>query len=60
MKVQESRKNDLTDLAEVVIECHSPRRGATDLLAILRRKGIALHKGSFPEKFDALISSRRH
>jgi len=58
MKVQESRKIDLTDLAEVVIESNSPRRGATDLLEILRRKEISLHKAYFAEKFDALISCR--
>ena len=58
MKIQESRKLDLTDLAEVVVGSNSPRQGSTDLLGILRRKGIALHKAYFKEKFDALISCR--
>lgn len=55
MKLQMSRRHELSELAETVVGLHSPQPGAVDLDAILRANGIRLHPNRFPEDFDAVI-----
>lgn len=58
MKLQESRKSELVDLAEVVIEMNSPRPGPVDLVGIAKAAGIKLHYGDYDENFDGLIAHK--
>jgi len=55
MKLQASRKLEIEELAEQEVDINSSGTGATDLENILKENGIKLHKGEFPEKFDAVL-----
>lgn len=55
MKLQMSRRQELSELAESVVELHSPRPGPVDLVNILLENGIRLHPDHFLEDFDAVI-----
>lgn len=55
MKLQMSRRLELSELAEVVVSCHSPGPGAVDLAKILQENAIKLHSASYPEDFDAVL-----
>jgi len=55
MKLQMSRRQELSELAETVVGLHSPQPGAVNLDSILRENGIRLHPNRFPEDFDAII-----
>ena len=56
MKLQNSRRIELAEYAESIVETYSPRQGPVDLAEILKAKNIRLHSGSYEETFDALIS----
>lgn len=58
MKLQESRKTELAELAEAVVEMNSPRRGPVDLVGIANAAGIKLHYGEYDENFDGLIAHK--
>lgn len=55
MKLQLSRRQELSELAEAVVELHSPLPGPVDLDNILLENGIRLHPNHFAEEFDAVI-----
>lgn len=55
MKLQLSRRQQLAELAEAVVEMHSPQDGPVDLDKILQENGIKLHTDSFNENFDAVL-----
>lgn len=55
MKLQLSRRQELAQLAETVVELHSPQDGPVDLDSILEENGIKLHTGHFAENFDAVL-----
>lgn len=55
MKLQASRRQELSELAESVVDLHSPLPGAVDLTNILQENGLRLHADHFPEDFDAVI-----
>lgn len=53
-KLQRSREQHLVELAEAVVECHSPQT-PTDLVRILRENEIGFNYGHYRESFDGLI-----
>jgi Zn-dependent peptidase ImmA (M78 family) len=55
MKLQSSRRLELAELAETVVETHSPQCGSVDLDKILKENGIKLHTNNFVENFDAVL-----
>lgn len=55
MKLQLSRRLELAELAEAVVEMHSPQGGAVSLDKILKENGIKLHTGEYAENFDAVL-----
>lgn len=55
MKLQLSRRQQLSELAEAVVEIHSPQNGPVDLDKILNENGIKLHTDHFDENFDAVL-----
>lgn len=55
MKLQMSRRLELAELAQSVIDCHSSEGGPVRLNQILRDNGIKLHPAIFPEEFDAVL-----
>lgn len=55
MKLQLSRRQELAELAETVVEIHSPHSGTVSLDNILKENGIKLHYGEYPENFDAVL-----
>ncbi len=60
MKLQMSRRQELSELAESVVELHSPLAGPVDLDKILLENGIRLHPNRFSENFDAVIVPKAH
>jgi hypothetical protein len=59
VKLQESRKAEIAELAEAVVELNSAGGKPVDPAAILKAKGVGLHSEFYPEKFDALLAYRR-
>lgn len=59
MRLQDSRKADLTELAEAVVGLHAKDSELVDPKAILIAKGIGVHANHYPENFDALLACRR-
>lgn len=55
MKLQMSRRLELAELAQAVVDCHSLERGPVRLDQVLRDNGIKLHSDFYPENFDALL-----
>lgn len=55
MKLQLSRRQQLAELAEAVVEFHSPQAGLVRLDKILKENGIKLHTSDYAENFDAVL-----
>ncbi|MFN5868892.1 MAG: ImmA/IrrE family metallo-endopeptidase [Akkermansiaceae bacterium] len=56
MKIQLSRRKELSELAEAVVEMYSPHTDRpVDIDNILKESGIKLHTNYFDENFDAVL-----
>lgn len=56
MRLQDSRKAEIAELAEAVVESHPTDSDSVKPEAVLKAKGIGLHSAFYPESFDALLA----